>query len=169
MSERAAIGLSIRPTPGGSDPALRDILWRLGEFSRKYGYGNSGGGVCPDGRWLRVQNGIHRKVWEGYHRRVVLETELSPGSGWRTYMELPDGDLQYPVPYRDVYAADGGELKRRECVEIRLASAPEGVPRYPRHHAFRAAENFMSGYAMDSAERVAELERLGYGPDDTDE
>lgn len=170
MSERYPTDrplIQVQSGMGSSDGRLSDLAFRVREVLELYGHG--GGHISPDGRWCRVESSVRRKVWEGYARQMVLETDRALGGGWRTYMELPGGAIQYPVPvrnvYLDVYTPDGAGTQTRDALEIRLADAPEHVPRFPREQAFQTAEHFMSEYAMEYSDREDWMNALGLTED----
>lgn len=154
-------GLGMGLSRGGGDSAVSDLAFRAREVWRLF-TGDSGE-VYPDGRWIQETDAPSRKVWSGYRRRVHLETEISPGGGWRVWMELPSGSVQYPIRVRHVVPERSGEVTRSDYLEIRHASDPAHVPTFPRTEAFTAAELFMSGYAMKrpAADAVDQLETEG--------
>jgi hypothetical protein len=173
MSERFPADrppIQVRSPVGSSDGRLSDLAWRVREFLELYGH--AGGHINPDGRWTRVENHVRRKVWEGYARRVVLETDRPLGRGWRTYMELSGGAIQYPVPvqnvYLDPYTPDGGGTRTQDALELHAADTPEQVPRLTRERAFQAAERFMSEYAMEYSDREDWMNSLGLTEDGED-
>lgn len=143
----------IRPSDTGS--TLTDLCWRVREFCEQFGHSTCD--VFPDGRWIRTENHVTLKRWEGYGREVILSTGFLPGSGWQVFMELPCGFYQFPVP---VYRLSG-DTRSLSHVELRSARSEEDIPTIPRCEAFRSAELFMSEYATYHCYRH-ESESMGW-------
>lgn len=143
-----------RPTQSGEsfpagDGVLSSVIYRVREFLGTAGHRRKRGQYAPDGKWVQTTDRITRKVWEGYGHRMVLETELKPGKGWRVYMgNAANGDIIGVTP--------ASALPEFDPVTITLPEEPEALPRYPRGVAFAAAKRIMSEFARDNAARFAD-------------
>ncbi len=160
-------GLEVRRALGRGDGKLSDLKYRAIESFRLLN--SKSGPINPDGRWYLETNRVTRKAWDGYHRRVNLETGSSLGGGWRVWMDSPGGGVQYPILVRSLTTSDDGAVEWTDYLEIKTAPEPGHVPTLPRREAFRAAEQFMTAYATEMARSVDALDRNGWGPDDDDE
>jgi hypothetical protein len=145
-------GLGVTFARGRTDSAVADLAFRVREVWRLFTA--KSGEVCPDGSWMKDVDTPTRKVWDGYHRRVHLETERSPGGGWRVWVKTPGSGVQYPVRVSHITTNRWGEVERNDYLEVRDASEPEDVPTFPRSESFTAAELFMSAFAMERPDIV---------------
>lgn len=125
--------------------------WRL--------FAGDSDGIEPHGRWLTEVDTPTRKVWNGYRRRVHLETNRSLGGGWRVWMDLPGDGVQYPIRVHAT-TPDSSGVTMSPDLELRYAREPGDLPTFTRSEAFAAAELFMTGYALDRAGPAEAMERL---------
>jgi len=139
-------------TSTSTDSPLADLWYVIRELVHPHGRIME---ICewsPDGRWVLDVDRITRKEWRGYGRRVILETELNSGTGWRVWMKLPDGDIMGVTAECEAeIQPDGGAV-----MVIKLPEDPDELPEYPRKVAFRLAERFMSEYCREWAARDAD-------------
>jgi hypothetical protein len=142
--------------PERSDSALGELAYRVRD--RLGGWTTT---PFPEGFWTLEVNRATRKVWEGYARRVHLETELYPGRGWRVYVDShgPEGYAKEFIGnprercFLAVEPSDAAVLTGHVDSGAFLSTSPirdpEDAPRFPRRVAFQTAERWMSEYAMD--------------------